>query len=181
MDYSKFVTAVLEDNKEHLNELSVVISKVLIKFLLVRLDASLEDAKDSAQSAILYSIEKIKNNELNNPDLIIHYLFKTAKNNYLKQQNKNKEMNYKEVPDHYSEQGDQLTNLLDAERRSVLKVCISQLKPKQHNYISYWFNNPGSDTSLVAEHFNISVNNAWIKKHRIIKMLKECVEKKLNK
>lgn len=181
MDYSKFVTAVLEDDRKAMDSLSEIISKVLVKFLLVRLDASLEDAKDSAQNAIMLSIEKIKNNELDNPDSIIHYLFKTAKNNYLKEQRKQKEKNYEEIPDHYSEQGDQLKNLLSKERKSILETCISLLKPKQLNYISYWFDNPAADSSIVADHFGISVNNAWTKKHRIIQVLKECFEKKINK
>lgn len=181
MDYPKFVTAVINNDREALNEFSIVLTKILIKFLLVRMDASLEDAKDSSQNSILYAIEKIKNNELQNPDVIINYLFTTAKHDYLKHQNKQKETNYTEIPDHYSEEGDQLTNLLDNERQKVLEHCITKLKPKQLTYITFWFNNPGSDTAFVAERFKISINNAWTKKHRIIQVLKDCVEKNINK
>jgi RNA polymerase sigma factor (sigma-70 family) len=181
MDYSKFVTAVLKNDEESLRDSYEVITKVLIKFLLIRLDANIEDAKDSAQNAIMFSIEKIKNEELDHPDYIINYLFTTAKHDYLKHQNKQKESNYEEVPTHYAEEGDQLENILDDEKQFVLKHCISTLKPKQLNYISYWFENPGSDTALVAERFGISINNAWTKKHRIIQVLKECFENNINK
>lgn len=181
MDYSKFVTAVLNNDKEVVREFYVVITKVLIKFLLVKLDANIEDAKDSAQNAIMFSVEKIKNKELKHPDYIINYLFTTAKHDYLKTQNKQKESNYEEVPTHYAEEGDQLENILDEERQIILEECFKKLKPKQFDYISYWFHNPGSDTTLVAEHFSISVNNAWTKKHRIIQLLKECFEKNVNK
>jgi len=181
MDYSKFVTAVLNNDKESIRDSYVIITKVLVKFLLVRLDANIEDAKDSAQNAIMFSIEKIKNEELNHPDYIIHYLFTTAKHDYLKHQNKQKESNYEEVPDNYSQKSDQLERILDDEKHSILKRCFSKLKPKQLAYISFWFNNPGSETALVAKHFGISVNNAWTKKHRIIQVLKECFERNINK
>lgn len=181
MDYSKFVTAVLNNDEESLREHYTVLTKVLVKFLLVRLDAGIEDAKDSAQNAIMFGIEKIKNEELNHPDYIINYLFTTAKHDYLKHQNKRKESNYEEIPDHYSKEGDQLNNILSEERQNILTRCFSKLNTKQFDYISYWFDNPESETSLVAEHFGISVNNAWTKKHRIIQVLKECFEKNINK
>lgn len=181
MDYPKFVTAVINNDRSSLNEFSTVLTKVLVKFLLVRLDASIEDAKDSAHNAILYAIEKIKNKELENPDVIINYLFTTAKHDYLKLQNKQKESYFSDIPTHHSEEGDQLKNLLNKERQKVLEYCIKKLKPKQLTYISYWFNNPGADTTLVAERFKISINNAWTKKHRIIQVLKECVKKNINK
>jgi DNA-directed RNA polymerase specialized sigma24 family protein len=181
MDYSKFVAAVLENDGESLKEYYSVITKVLVKFLLVRLDANIEDAKDSAQNAIMFGVEKIKNNELKHPDYIINYLFTTAKHDYLKHQSKQKESNYDEVPEDYSEEGDQLKNLLEEEKQRMLKLCFSKLSPKNLAYISYWYENPGSDAALVADHFGISVNNAWTKKHRIVQILKECIEKNINK
>jgi len=181
MDYPKFVDAVINDDRNTLKEYYDVLSKILVKFLLVRLDATLEDAKDSAQNAIMFAVEKIKSNELKHPDLVINYLFTTTKHDYLKHQNKQKEINYEAVPNHYSEEGDQLNNLLEEEKLKILSHCFNTLKPKQFNYISYWFDNPKSDTALVAEHFEISVNNAWTKKHRIIQVLKECFEKNINK
>lgn len=181
MDYSKFVTAVLEDNKEEIEGFYIVLTKVLIKFLLVKLDASREDARDSAQNAIMFGIEKIKNKELKQPDYIINYLFTTAKHDYLKHQNSQKEANYEETPEHHSTDGDQLENLLSKERLSVLQKCMEALKPKQFDYISYWFEHPESETALVADHFGISVNNAWTKKHRIIQVLKECFQININK
>ncbi len=181
MDYSKFVTAVLEQNRDVLNEYSVVISKVLVKFLLVRMDASLEDAQDSAQNTILFTIEKIKNDELQHPDRIIHYLFTTAKNDYLKNQEKIKEQNYDQIPEHYAKEGDQLNKLLNEERQSILKKCLTKLKEKQLKYITYWFKHPRAETEVVASYFGLSINNAWTKKHRIIQVLKGCVEKNINK
>ncbi|WP_018128105.1 RNA polymerase sigma factor [Balneola vulgaris] len=179
MDYPKFVTAVLENDRKQLNEFSEVLTRVLIKFLLVRLDANPADAQDCAQNTLMLVIDKIRANKLNNPDSIIYYLFTTAKNDYLKLVAKHRESHFEEVPDTYIAPADQLENILDKERQSILKKCMELLKPKQLKYISYWFEHPDNDASVVAAHFKISVNNAWTKKHRILQVLKDCVQKKL--
>ncbi|MEQ9309091.1 MAG: sigma-70 family RNA polymerase sigma factor [Balneolaceae bacterium] len=179
MDYSRFVYAVQNNDKEELATLTSVISAVLIKFLKVRLGATHQDAEDSAQNTLMLVFEKIKEDKLNSPDSIIYYLFTTAKHDYLKVQAKIKEPTFDEAPDSHSEEGDQLSSLLNEERMTILKACLNSLKPDLKSYISYWFHNPGDETSVVADHFGISVSNAWTKKHRILKMLKECCEKKL--
>ncbi|MFY0697544.1 MAG: sigma-70 family RNA polymerase sigma factor [Balneola sp.] len=181
MNYSNFVTAVQNDDQKSLKEHYEVLTKVLCKFLLVRMDAAPEDAKDSAQNAIMFAVEKIKTDELNHPDRIINYLFATAKHDYLKHQNKQKEVNYDQVPDSHSEEPDQLENLLTEERKGILEHCFTELKAKQKSFISYWFENPDSEASVVADHFGISINNAWTKKHRIIQVLNECFKKNINK
>lgn len=180
MDYSRFVYAVQNNDAEELASLVAVITAVLIKFLKVRIGASHQDAEDSAQNTLLLVIEKIKEDKLNNPDSIIYYLFTTAKHDYLKAQAKIKEPTFDEAPESHSEEGDQLSSLLDEERMGILKACLNKLKPGLKSYISYWFQNPGDETAVVAEHFGISVSNAWTKKHRILKMIKECCDKKLN-
>lgn len=179
MDYSRFVYAIQNDDAEEIASLVSVISAVLIKFLKVRIGASHHDAEDCVQTTLMHVIEKIRNDKLNNPDSIIYYLFTASKNEYFKQQAKIKEPLYDETPESYSEEGDQLTRLLDDEKQGILKNCLNQLKPKFKDYIKYWFQNPDDDTAVVASHFGISVNNAWTKKHRILKLLKDCCEKKL--
>ncbi|MDR9417577.1 RNA polymerase sigma factor [Gracilimonas sp.] len=178
MDYSKFVDAVLEDDKAEINRLVKIITAVLIKFLTVRIDAPFEDAQDCAQNTLMIAIEKIKNDELNNPDAIINYLFTTSKHEYFKVLSKEREVNYEELPEHEFNKPDQLNRLVDKEKMSLLKQCIEALKSDYKKYISFWFENPGYETAVVADHFGISVGNAWTKKHRIINVLKECLEKK---
>lgn len=180
MDYSRFVYAVQNNDKQEIESLVSVITAVLIKFLRVRIGATYQDAEDSAQNTLMLVIQKIKEDKLNNPDSIIYYLFTTAKHDYFKAQAKIKEPTFDSVPDTHFVEGDQLTALLNEERLTILKACLKKLKPDFKSYISYWLENPSDDTSVVAEHFGISVSNAWTKKHRILKLLKECCDKKLN-
>jgi DNA-directed RNA polymerase specialized sigma24 family protein len=44
--------------------------------------------------------------------------------------------------------------------------------------MQYWFDHPDAHTKKVASHFDISVNNAWTRKHRLIKKLNECYREK---
>ena len=87
--------------------------------------------------------------------------------------------NYEDLPEHHFDKPDQLSRLLDDEKMSILTRCIEGLKADYRNYIEYWFQNPGYETSVVADYFGISVSNAWTKKHRVINVLKDCFEKKI--
>lgn len=179
MDYSKFVSAIINNDTPEINRCVPIITSVLIKFLKVRLGASHADAEDVAQTTLMNATLKIKNDKIENPDSVIYYLFTTSRNEYYKHLRKVKEDNYEEVPDWYAKEGDQLINILNEERLKILELCMKLLKADFFEYISYWFRNPDNDATVVAEHFGISVNNAWTKKHRIIKILKDCCEKKL--
>lgn len=180
MDYSKFVAAVLKDDRKELNEITPIISRVLIKFLIVRMNASPEDAEDSSQNTLLLAINKIKNDKLDNPDVIIYYLFTAAKNDYLKQHHKNNKTSSLNPSTTHVMDAQQLENLLEKERYTVLKRCLEELDKESHHYINFWFENPDMDSTNVADHFNISLNNAWTKKHRIIQTLKRCFQKKIH-
>jgi RNA polymerase sigma factor (sigma-70 family) len=179
MDYSKFVNAILESNEAAIAEQVNVITPVLIKFLMVRLDATIHDAQDCAQNTLLIAIEKIREDKISNPDAVINYLFTTAKHEYFKKLSKDREVNYEDLPEHHSDPADQLNRLLDDEKMNILNRCLEALKSDYKKYIEYWFQNPDYETSVVADHFKISVNNAWTKKHRVINVLKECFEKKI--
>ncbi len=178
MDYSKFVNAVLENDQPTITDQVNVITPVLVKFLTVRLGADFHDAQDCAQNTLLIAIEKIREDKLMNPDAVINYLFTTSKHEYFALISKDRESNYKEIPDQHSAPADQLHRLLNKEKMSLLKRCMEVLKADYKRFIEYWFQNPDYETSVVADHFGISVNNAWTKKHRVINELKLCLENK---
>ena len=179
MDYSKFVDAVLNKDEAAIARQVNVIMSVLIKFLMIRLDATIHDAQDCAQTTLLIAIEKIREDKIDSPDAVINYLFTTAKHEYFRQLSKDREVNYVDIPEHYSAKADQLKRLIDEEKRDILRECIDNLKADYKKYITYWFKHPGFETSVVADYFNISVSNAWTKKHRIINVLKDCYDKKI--
>lgn len=180
MDYSKFVDAVKTNDKAALDTLVRKISAVLKSFLIVRLGVGPEDAEDCTQNTLLLAVEKIREDKLNNPDSIIFYLFTTAKNDYLKLLASRKDGRHESLQGDLSEEPAQLNKLLSKEKKKFLKQCVESLKEDYKNYIQYWLENPDKEAIDVANKFGISVNNAWTKKHRIIQVLKDCIEKKIN-
>lgn len=76
-------------------------------------------------------------------------------------------------------EANQLWALVNEEEQEILKICLQELREGYREFISYWFSFPNASTEDVAEYFEISVNNAWIRKHRVINKLKKCVESKI--
>lgn len=179
-DFSELIKAVQDGDAELANQLLSDLTAVLISYLRTNKGASYDDAADCAQQTILLTYEAIKDDRIENADRIFSYLMTTCKNNYYKLMENRKEYYYDRLPENPKIAPLQITNLYKQDRKRILKECIGQLKEDYREFINYWFENPESDASEVAEHFNISVNNAWVRKHRVIRMLQECCSKKIN-
>lgn len=179
MDYSELVTALNEGNTRKVNKLITSIRPRLLAFLRIHMNASEEDAKDISQEALLTAIEIIKNDRLRNPDQVVSYILSICRNSYLKMKKDRRTTSLTEAnPQHQAPR--QLQSLLDIEQKRLLQWCLDQLPDKHRQYIEYWFDHPGAHSQKVADHFNISVNNVWTRKHRLIKKLNECYQKKIN-
>jgi len=179
-DFSELIRAVQEGDDELANELLSDLTRVLISYLQTRKGASYDDAADCAQQTILLTYEAIKEDRIEDADRIFSYLMTTCKNNYYKLRENRKEYHYDRLPENPKIGPLQINRLYEQERKRILNECINSLKDDYREFIKYWFQNPDSDATEVAKHFNISVNNAWVRKHRVIKMLQECYLKKIN-
>lgn len=179
MDYSELVTALNEGNTRKVNKLIAAIRPRLLAFLRIHMNASEDDAKDISQEALLTAIQTIKKDQIKNPDKVVSYILTICRNAYLKTR-----MNQRTTP--LEEAGRQwqgprqLQSLLDKEQQQLLQWCLDKLKEHHRKFIQYWFDHPDAHSKKVAEHFNISVNSVWTRKHRIIKKLNECYQKKSN-
>jgi len=179
MDYSELVRAIKEDDTRTIDTHLRALHQILYTYLLVRLNTSKEDAEDSVQNTLIKIVQRVKDDKIKHPDALLSYAFTTARNDYFKKVEKKSEVLDEKIEYKPLNQPDQLSVLINGEKKSILMKCISELKEDNQEYIKYWFLNPSMDAEDVATHFNISVNNAWTKKHRIIKMLNECYKSKL--
>lgn len=178
MDYSDLVTALQENNHQKANELIESLRPRLIAFLRIHMNAKPADAEDCAQDSLLSSLEIIKEDRINDPDQIVSYILSACRNNYLKMQNKQRGEPMDAVSKSQHQAPRQLQSLLDKEQERLLNWCLDQLKTKYQKFMQYWFDHPDAHTNKVADHFDISVSNAWTRKHRLIKKLNECYRKK---
>lgn len=178
MEFSELVKALKDDNTSKVRTLLNELTPRLIRFLLVHMNAEKQDAEDCVQQALLKSLETIKEGNIRNSDQILSFLLTSCRNNYLNlMKGKNNHSN-EPFPRGLGHKPLQLRSLLDKERQKLLEWCLENLSKDYHQFISYWFRYPDSDAEVVASHFEISVNNAWTRKHRIIKKLNECYEEK---
>src|SRR5699024_6442576 len=142
-----------------------------IRFLCVHMNAEEHDAEDCVQQAFLKGIEAIKEENLRQTDQILSFFLTSCRNNYLNLQKKNHTQPFKKTPPGFGHQPYQLQKLLDKEQKQHLEECLQQLSERYREFIDYWLSFPDSDATAAATHFEISVSNAWTRKHRIIKKL----------
>ncbi|HKJ45110.1 MAG TPA: sigma-70 family RNA polymerase sigma factor [Balneolales bacterium] len=181
MDFSELYEAIKSDDQQAINDSVTKLFPVLMSYLRVNMHADSEDAKDCIQQALLHTTEKIREDKIRNPSKLYYYLIRSCKNIYLRMNtytNISIEDNNK---DYAIDPPKQLDELLDEEKQRILSHCLEQLDPNHRDFINYWFENPDIDASSVARHFDISLSNAWTRKHRIIKILNKCYEKNSHK
>ncbi|MFH5832127.1 RNA polymerase sigma factor [Halalkalibaculum sp. DA384] len=180
MDYSELAEALQDGDDVKVNKILEEIIPRLVRFLEIHMGASTADAEDCVQHSLERVLKVLREDGLNNTDRILTYLMSTCRNNYLKEQEKIREVNYDHVPRTEFHKPNQVKSILDRERKQILKRCIEELKEMYRTFIEYWFEHPDSEADMVASHFGISVNNVWTRKHRVIKKLNQCYKRKIN-
>jgi RNA polymerase sigma factor (sigma-70 family) len=181
MNYAHLIAAIREDDKGKTDELLSSLFPVLVNYLRVTMNAGEKDAEDCAQEALITVVENIRRNGIKNPESIFNYIITVSRHAYLRLRRGDIPGNYVDFSEayHVAEPAEQLDNLLDDERERFLEECIETLSKENRRMIEMWFQNPGRPSEEVARHFKISVNNVWIRKYRIIKILNKCIGKKM--
>lgn len=181
MDYAKLVTAIQQGTTQELDALYTEAFEVLCGYLQVNMRASLPDAQDCAQHALVKTLERIQSNAIREPESIYSYLLQSAKNRYLRVRYEHNRSNYQDDMEPYAPIEEQVDNLSTREEQKALEECLTQLSGDARAFINYWLEHPDAQAKDVAGCFGISVNNVWIKKHRIIKKLADCIQKKMER
>ncbi len=179
MDYVKFVAAIKNGNSKEFGPLYKEAFEILCTYLRVNMGASLPDAKDCAQHALINTMDRIRDNAIREPGSIYYYLIQSAKNKYLRLRYEQQRSNFQENIEPYLPVENPVDLLVSDEEQQALDLCIDKLPDKSKSFINYYREHPGVRASEVAYKFGISVNNVWTKKHRIQNKLYECVKKKL--
>jgi DNA-directed RNA polymerase specialized sigma24 family protein len=179
MDYSELVRAVQNGDEATASRMCSEALPILKKYLISNLNASPEDAEDAVQRMFEYVILKIKQGDIRNPGGILSYMLTGSRHAYLKGVRDIELEEFDEMVSEPVSNPDQLKNLLNRERMEILRHCMQLLKGHYRTMCEFIFKNPSADSEDLAEHFDISVNNAWIRKHRVIKQLSDCAKNNL--
>lgn len=178
MNFSELVDAIGRDDTKKINALIHDLMPRLISFLQIHMGAERQDAEDCAQETVIIALEAIRADEVRDNNQLFSFMLTTCRNTYLNLIKKRKDNYFNDDLPTFGHQPQQLFRLIDEERKKVLQWCLKQLSKSYRNFISFWFKYPDADTDSVAEHFGISLSNAWTRKHRILKKLSECCRKK---
>jgi RNA polymerase sigma factor (sigma-70 family) len=178
MDYAPLVNAIQEGDQETANRLISDATPILIRMLKVRMNASHEDAEDAVQMMFLYVVNAIREGRIDNPSGLLSYMVMTCRHSYLKKMEGFQPELLDEEIREPTEQPSQLKRLLDEEKQQIYDECIESLRDDYREFYHYWIRHSDSSAREIAEHFGISVNNAWTRKHRIVKTLQKCVDSK---
>ena len=181
MDYSELYFAVSNNDERRINQLVDAIMPVLISYLRATMQAELADAKDCAQVALIRTINKIKENKIHKPGRLYYYLLSACRNHYLRMSDEQLIEFSDKIETYYAiEPPRQIDMIIDSEKTEILKDCLEQLTDEHRNFIDYCLRFPEAEAKDIAAEFDITPNNVWTRKHRIIKMLNNCYMKKSN-
>lgn len=181
MDYSELVEAIKNNDTKRANDLCAKIFPILKKYLIATVGASPENAEDAVQRMFEYVIPKIQNNEIQSPSGILSYMLTGARHSYYKAIKAYDIENFDTINDQIVTEPEQTWRLIDEDKESILQWCMKQLKSHYRALVQFMFDHPNADAEDIAEYFDITVNNAWIRKHRVIQQLNECVRDKIDK
>lgn len=176
MDYSDLVEAVLNGDDRTVNQRCADAVPILRSYLVVNLNATKEDAEDAVQRMFEYVYPKIQNGEIAKPTALLSYMLTGTRHSYFKILNKYG--SYESIDDYEELQvseAEQIQNMVDEEEQSILNKCMDRLRDHYRQLMIFSFAHPDAETKDIAERFDISINNAWIRKHRANKELEDCV------
>lgn len=175
MDYSALVVAIKNGDQKTSSRLCSEATPILKRYLLKKFSADPNDAEEAIQQMYEYIVIKVLEDDFENPKGILSYMIKTCRHNYIKLAQEKNRPDIENISREPVSEARQIWQLINEEEQEILQYCTEKLRENYKEFINYWFSFPNATANDAAEFFNISVNNAWTRKHRIINKLNECV------
>lgn len=179
MDYSGLVIAVKSGDQLKASRLCSEATPILKRYLRKKCGADPNDADDAIQRMFEYVIKKIQEDDFENPRGLLSYMLKACRHNYIKIAREKNQPDIENLAREPFNEPIQIWELVDEEKQNILRYCTEKLRKGYREFINYFFSFPNATAEDVADHFDISVNNAWTRKHRVINKLNECVETRI--
>lgn len=176
MDYSGLVQAIQQGDFKTANKMCAEATPILQKYLISNVGATPEEAEDAVQKMFEYVIPKIQQDEIESPTGLLSYMLTGSRHSYFKIKRDLDVEQLEELVEEPAREAVQIWDLINDEQKTLLQKCIEKLKDNYRTFVEFLFEYPDAEAEDVAEHFEISVNNAWIRRHRVIKKLSECIK-----
>ena len=181
MILEKYLNSIINnDRKEEADELQNSHHKV-VEYLKNKFQICQEDAEDAVQNTILILLEKKEQELLDKMENITAYTYAILKNECFKIIRHQHRMSYS-VEEKLStyKASDPLNELHYAERMAMLNGCLSHMTEANKKFFLFIIHNPEKSDDEVATYFGIKKSNVYTRKHRLQKIISNCVLKKIN-
>lgn len=165
----EFVRAIQTGNERKINHHAVHLSDQVTNFLMCYCNANRADAMDCSQEAFCKTVQTIRKDRLRNHDKAASYLRQAALNNYIKLLKKQKRMHFvapSEKNYFTTTPPNQQYAMLEKEYFNQFILCLQTLSPKHRQCIRFWLIHPDAESRELAQHFDISMSNAYTRKSR---------------
>lgn len=176
MDYSELIPAIKNGDQVTSSRLCSKATPIFKNYLFKKFSADPNDADEAIQQMYEYIILKVLEDDFENPKGILSYMLKTCRHNYIKLAREKNRPDIENISAEPISEAQQIWQLVNEEEQEILKYCTEKLREGYKEFINYWFDFPNASAGEAAEYFNISINNAWTRKHRIINKLNECID-----
>lgn len=177
---SQFYRAILDDNESVLTHAINHIRPQLVFYLQATMNAKLVDAEDAVQNVFMYTVNQIREGNIQSSDSLTYYLLRASRNHYLSIIRRVELESLDEEVGYTSSLEEQIDNLVDKEKKLALKKCVELLNKDSKHFIETWFHEPEMKAEHFAQKFNMTLSNVFTKKHRLIKKLAKCVKGKMD-
>jgi RNA polymerase sigma factor (sigma-70 family) len=176
----QFYDAVITHNEALIARTTNELRSNLIMFLRASMKASINDAEDAIQNVFMYTINNIRSGNIEDAQRIGAYMVKAAKNQFLSMLRKGELESLDENPAYVASLNEQIEVLVEEEKLEALRDCVDELDDNNRSFMRFWLLKPDEKAEVIANYFKMSVNNVFTKKHRLIKILRDCVSLRLN-
>lgn len=182
VDYSELVTALQENREGKANKLLEELLPRLMDYLKVTMNADETDAEECVHQAFLNVLEQIRQDNIRNEKYIFMYLIRACRHEYIRYAKEQHRFNYPidEQTQHLVDPAEQVENLLEEERQTILEECLNELQAKSRRFIEYFIDKPDATTKQASKQFDISGANVRTRKSRILSRLHHCFKRKSN-
>jgi RNA polymerase sigma factor (sigma-70 family) len=177
VDYSAVIMHLKNEQVRQANQLLKELMPKLVNYLQITMRADENIARECVQQAFLNVYERIVEDKINDPKSLMSYMMQACRNEFLTQRRYNKRFIDQEAgePD-CVEAAPQIDNLVEKERKKLLRDSLQKLDRSSREFILYYLENPGVSSKQVGRRFGISPENARIRKLRIIRRLHDMVQ-----
>lgn len=180
MDIDRFYQAVENNDDREISRFADYFIPRISDYLQAVCGAPRHLANEAATQTFNDITQKLFTSDANISKDLLNYMLISARNDYVRISKRDQKYeaveNLSPESDTFQAPADQINNMIDEEKKRLLRICIKKLDHKSRYFILYVMKYPALSILEVAGKLNYSYDNARKKKSKIVLNLQKCIE-----